>query len=466
MPWEPMDVEIQGDHLAPVVWRDRLYLFWVTFTDKPLRASRFGATGSQNLASARLKDVADDVGEAARSKQIEAQLHSSEYLDGKWSASEVSDLFPITTTVFIPGHWERARAGETTASNGYVWVGATEPAVPLLVPTDFDAGAIFVHVSREPYENGEERGIHIHLTGAGANQSFYMPGRNAAPERRLGSPRPANPLSSADVPAATRYRGNGALAVEFRSRIVTPDGRAPIARVEVAEILRLCGAYTLLPCDSAQPVPAAPADASPDAAPDDSFAEIAALMQPVFMQDSSNTFFVEPTVTERTIEEWQQWVIPPPRTEPRWSDSHWWGQLAVAPSLPHRALSRDGDVSDRIDADRASLIAVKPRSDWLTNPGTVLAFDDSVIAAAGRSELKIVPASEAPDGRVPVNVHSAGGLPPGSRLMIAADDADLEGDGLARAPGGLNVVGSEGLNAGLAENFNRARMGIDRGDGR
>jgi hypothetical protein len=33
-PWEPVSAEIEGDHLAPVVWRDRLYLFWVTFLDK------------------------------------------------------------------------------------------------------------------------------------------------------------------------------------------------------------------------------------------------------------------------------------------------------------------------------------------------------------------------------------------------------------------------------------------------
>ena len=30
-PWEPVGVDIEGDHLAPVIWRDRLYLFWVTF---------------------------------------------------------------------------------------------------------------------------------------------------------------------------------------------------------------------------------------------------------------------------------------------------------------------------------------------------------------------------------------------------------------------------------------------------
>ena len=29
-----MTAEIEGDHLAPVVWRDRLYLFWVTFMEQ------------------------------------------------------------------------------------------------------------------------------------------------------------------------------------------------------------------------------------------------------------------------------------------------------------------------------------------------------------------------------------------------------------------------------------------------
>ena len=33
--WEPVSAEIEGDHLAPVIWRQRLYLFWVTFLDQP-----------------------------------------------------------------------------------------------------------------------------------------------------------------------------------------------------------------------------------------------------------------------------------------------------------------------------------------------------------------------------------------------------------------------------------------------
>ena len=33
-------------------------------------------------------------------------------------------------------------------------------------------------------------------------------------------------------------------------------------------------------------------------------------MKPVFYQDNAHTLFVEPNVTERTIEEWQEWVTP------------------------------------------------------------------------------------------------------------------------------------------------------------
>ena len=52
-PWEPVSAEIEGDHLAPVVWRDRLYLFWVTFMDKPVESSQ--PTGTE--ASTKLTDL-------------------------------------------------------------------------------------------------------------------------------------------------------------------------------------------------------------------------------------------------------------------------------------------------------------------------------------------------------------------------------------------------------------------------
>ena len=57
-PWEPVSAEIEGDHLAPVVWRDRLYLFWVTFKDKADTTPSTGsATGSKKLTDVTLSEV-------------------------------------------------------------------------------------------------------------------------------------------------------------------------------------------------------------------------------------------------------------------------------------------------------------------------------------------------------------------------------------------------------------------------
>jgi hypothetical protein len=39
-PWEPVELDIQGEHLVPVVYNRRLYLFWPTFTEKPLKEAQ------------------------------------------------------------------------------------------------------------------------------------------------------------------------------------------------------------------------------------------------------------------------------------------------------------------------------------------------------------------------------------------------------------------------------------------
>ncbi|MBD1822981.1 peptidoglycan-binding protein [Cyanobacteria bacterium FACHB-DQ100] len=63
-PWERIDVDIQGDHLIPVVYERRLRLFWAIFTEQ-------AQTESPNA------------------KYWEIQLAWSEYKNGKWSTKQV-----------------------------------------------------------------------------------------------------------------------------------------------------------------------------------------------------------------------------------------------------------------------------------------------------------------------------------------------------------------------------------------
>src|SRR5262245_4032922 len=48
-PWERIDMDIDGDHLIPVVYNRRLYLFWTTFEEKPEKERGLGGPIIQSL---------------------------------------------------------------------------------------------------------------------------------------------------------------------------------------------------------------------------------------------------------------------------------------------------------------------------------------------------------------------------------------------------------------------------------
>lgn len=69
--WEKIDVDIQSDHLIPVVWNRRLHLFWPIITEK-------GEAGK------------DDSPTAKPTISWQIQLAWSEYNNGKWTVKKVS----------------------------------------------------------------------------------------------------------------------------------------------------------------------------------------------------------------------------------------------------------------------------------------------------------------------------------------------------------------------------------------
>ncbi|HNF98174.1 MAG TPA: neuraminidase-like domain-containing protein, partial [Pseudomonadota bacterium] len=194
-PWEPVSAQIEGDHLAPVVWRDRLYLFWVTFADQADPNPSAGtATGSKKLTEVTLTEVMADLKDVVANKQVDVQLHWSEYLNGEWTTRESSGFSGVISTT---------------------------------VPASFRRNSVFVHVSREhdPVD-GSDLGIFVNLGGA-INSAFYIAGRNSVPEAEAYRSRPVNPFNSANTEEANRYLGSGSLEVSFRERITTEPGKTP-----------------------------------------------------------------------------------------------------------------------------------------------------------------------------------------------------------------------------------------------
>jgi hypothetical protein len=85
--WEKVEVDVEGDHLVPAIWNQRLYLFWPAFRE----------------ISAEPTTFADPFKPKAPEKQWEVKLAWSERRNGKWTAKRLSDpLFTAGPTSDFP----------------------------------------------------------------------------------------------------------------------------------------------------------------------------------------------------------------------------------------------------------------------------------------------------------------------------------------------------------------------------
>lgn len=78
--WEQVHLDIEGDHLIPVVFNRRLYLFWPIFAEK-----------TEALKDKDGQAIKDDQGKQKTRDSWEVQLAFSEYRQGMWSAKKISD---------------------------------------------------------------------------------------------------------------------------------------------------------------------------------------------------------------------------------------------------------------------------------------------------------------------------------------------------------------------------------------
>jgi hypothetical protein len=76
--WERIDLDIEGDHLLPVVWNNRLMLFWGIFTEKQ----------EEDSAGFDVPSAHEKIPPAP--KYLEMKLAWSEYKNGKWTPKKMS----------------------------------------------------------------------------------------------------------------------------------------------------------------------------------------------------------------------------------------------------------------------------------------------------------------------------------------------------------------------------------------
>ena len=414
-PWEPVTTQIEGDHVVAVVWRDRLHLFWVTFLENATSdSSGAGSAGDRNLIDFKFNELISTANQTTQ-REIKIQLNWSEFFQGKWTTREAS--------------------------------GFSSP-MRVSVSSNFNSQRTFIYVTKE-YEKGEERAVRISLLGQEfiefqtqwiptplgsttiqfpvqfpvGTKAFRIVSKHGQPEILVNTfPQTLPYTTSGSKP--TSYTGSNQLQVNFLERIETVNGGQPTPTSTTKPILQQGSAFSLLMPSNPRQLPTA---------------EISALVSPFFYQDNQHTFFVEPTLTETTIDRWEEWVVPKPKPAPKYDDD-WWNQIPVIPVVPTAPRPIPNSV------DPSAKFLVNPGRDWVVNPSTILQQGDTFIGQQGSVNPLTLPGRGSAMGNMS-EVILQGGSFDNTNVQVAGEIA-LTNPNLS-----LNVIDSSGLNLAILENM-------------
>jgi len=99
-PWEKIDLEIEDNPVLPVVWNDRLFLFWASVIREPLESASpldLPDGESEELSSLKIKKP-----DARASICVSVNLYWSENVNGTWLPPKTSDIGnPAPVEVFL-----------------------------------------------------------------------------------------------------------------------------------------------------------------------------------------------------------------------------------------------------------------------------------------------------------------------------------------------------------------------------
>jgi len=81
-PWEKVSLTIEGEHIFPVVWKKRLFVYWLNIFEKPAQVS--GSKSAQGMSNEKL--------EINAKKNVEVSMSWGEYYKGKWTSPKSTDM--------------------------------------------------------------------------------------------------------------------------------------------------------------------------------------------------------------------------------------------------------------------------------------------------------------------------------------------------------------------------------------
>jgi hypothetical protein len=138
--WEKVDADIQGDHLIPVIWNRRLYLFWPMFLEVPSNPQPAGAT--------------------ATVKSLQLSMAWSEYQHGNWSKKQVSTKY-LTPQAYskYPDALNKSHFQFFADANGQASIWVFEPGGIIVSGMIIHGGFIFAGCGASPAVITEPSGV-------------------------------------------------------------------------------------------------------------------------------------------------------------------------------------------------------------------------------------------------------------------------------------------------------------------
>ena len=388
-PWIAVTPDIDGDHIALAIWKGRLNVFWVTWITQTQSPASSSSDHTQ-LSTLPFSTLTGDISSAGKSiKLIQPQLHWCDYYQGKWSTRSSSDInkySPIAVAdAFDPSQVRiriKKEGGGATAGEGAVNVILDFPQANILDPAFKEAGA--------HYRNAL-RGIRGSHTTPQPTYTFRVTSKNCdlVLEDDFYNTSPVNPYDATTVDA-TLFTGSGSLSATF-DNFITPPGGATTTTTNTEQILETVNSFALLPCSN----PVLPSPFLNPGEPD--YTQAGALVSPFFykdMHDASTTdemtFYVQPTLTETTIDNWLYWAVPYSPVDTYVSTGDYLNDIPIVAQAPNAGPG----VPIEIDADQ-SLYAIQDTADWLTSPVTTVLYGGTLVGQYGGINTDTQPAETA-----------------------------------------------------------------------
>jgi Neuraminidase-like domain len=346
--WKAVPIDIEGDHIVLAMWRGRLNIFWVTFTTgADASSSKSGQPGE--VAKLPFDTLLSSISVSHARQHAKLQLHRSEYVNGKWTNRISSDPKNVKT---------------------------------ISVAASFDPNRdVYVHVAKETDAAGNEGAVRILLDmyGYEVAYGFRVTSKNADPAFGTKYAQVADDVVYNPVYVnATRFTGATSLQASFETALHA-DGTGTW---ETEHILKSVNQYELLTPGNPVVPPFLPAN-------DPEYEEAGSLVSPFFFKDGSNpnfksqsafqderTFFVQPSLTETVVSEWQGWAIGPSKPKQFEINPKLLEEVHVVPQVPIGPFPPEPD-------PYYSVFPMQEQTDWVTNPAVAVSYGGVAIGKTG-----------------------------------------------------------------------------------